>query len=198
MNQKTQFVGLMIGLSLAIVMGCSRINPVDSSNAQGGLETLPTNNLTHYQYPEAANCAPPGYQFVSIIDPNQCNVDDFWTCTYMLDQYGGWLWLMGSNIHVMPYSLPYNTWIAMYRENMCTPWIDYEPHGLVFEGAAFARISYAGCQLQPPVPPGDLTIWYWHEEIQQYELIGGANNIGQQYIQFEIDHFSRYVVASQL
>ncbi len=41
-----------------------------------------------------------------------------------------------------------------------------------------------------------MTVWYWNEEEEVYEFIGGINHVPEQYIEYDINHFSRYVVAA--
>lgn len=158
---------------------------------------LPPMDLTRYEYPAEANIPPPGYQFVEIGQNNPGTTEDGWVYTYIRAALGGELWLNGNGLVIEAYGVPYNTWIAMTEPMPDEPWVEYEPHGLVFTSPQYARISYAGCELPAGMNPDDLEIWYWNEKLGQYEYVGGDNHIEEEYIEFDIEHFSRYVVAGE-
>lgn len=194
--RKMLLMGVTIGFAFILVMGCSRTNPLNSSeNEATALESAPANTITPYQYPPEASVPPPGYRFVALVDPQQ-SVDNLWSWTYMYKAFGGWCYLQSSYVHIWANGLPYNSWIGMSKETYNTPWIDYEPHGLVFNFTQQGKLSYANCTLPPGIEPEDLTIWYWHEDTNTYEYIGGTNYVQYQYILFPLNHFSRYVVAA--
>jgi hypothetical protein len=197
MKKMMLVLGLLIGLSAVFMMGCSRSNPVAPGNAQNNsLETVSPNTITPYQYPEAANYPPPGYQFIALVNPEEVTLSDYWNFSYINKNNGGTVWLSASNIRIYPNGLPYNSWIGIGKESWTSPWLEFEPHGLVFNFPQRVRMSYAGCTLPPNVEPEDLTIWYWNEELNVYEYIGGDNDEDHQRITFYLNHFSRYVVAA--
>lgn len=120
-----------------------------------------------------------------------------WVFTYVYRGVGAELWYEGSGIVIQPNGAPYSTWIAMTEPNPEGPWVEFEPHGLYFTKGQYARISYKDCPMPDGVSAEDLEVWYWNDELGKYELIGGNNNLTEQYIEFDIEHFSRYVVAGE-
>ena len=196
--------GLMIG-------GCAQINPGDEDQPDPGLMTAapvpnpddlepPPFSLTLYDYPENADVPPDGYQFVNIggDDPERAT-DCRWVYGLVYYYWGGgvfWEWRTG--IDIGPYAIPYwSMWIAVTRPSYDQPWVQFEPHGLKFYYSQIARISWARCGLPPGIEPEDLTVWYYNEELGEYEYIGGTVYPEYQYIEYNVDHFSRYVVACQ-
>lgn len=200
---------LVLGLGI-ILSGCSQMNPAENGDQESwnarvtaaveGMENtdLPPMDLSRYDYPDAADVPPAGYQLVEL--GKNVPSSDFWwnwVFTFVRRSKGGQLWLNGSGIVIAPYGVPYSTWIAMTRPNQDEPWVEFEPHGLYFTSSQYARISYRDCELPEDIGPGELEIWYWNEEAGEYEYIGGYNNVQEQYIEFNIEHFSRYIVAGQ-
>lgn len=204
-----------LGLSL-ILGGCSQFEPPDNDGSRDLSLTAsprptspddmepPPFNLTRYQYPESANCPPEGYEFVPIGAHRTVRSTDFpggddWEIGIIWYWWGGEVLLDDdSGIEVGSYAIPYwATWVAVTRPDSAEPWIEFEPHGLVFNYSQVARISWAECVLPEGVQPEDLTVWYYHEEIDEYEYIGGTVYPELQYIEYPIDHFSRYVIAYQ-
>jgi len=204
---------LVIVLGLGFVLsGCSRSFDADSdrsadlginSPAEEGTE-IPQFSLTRHQYPEAANYPPTGYEFLQLGICSALRVtngpyDDEWVAVVINKSQGGELWLMDcvSGIIIEPWGMPKSGWIALTIPTEDEPWIEFEPHGLVFNYSQVARISWAECGLPEGVQPEDLTVWYYHEEIDEYEYIGGTIYPELEYIEYPIDHFSRYVIAYQ-
>ena len=211
---------MIIGLGLGLLLGgCAQINPSDEDQG-GSAVTSPTEpppsidgrfggmlagksndmpppcDLTRHVYPTSADLPPDGYVFVDLGADNTPSGDD-WVKTYIWRDKGGQLWLDESGIVIQPFGVPYSTWIAMTKPLPNEPWVEFEPHGLYFTWPQYARISYAGCQLPGDIEPEELEIWYWNEELGKFEYIGGRNNLDEEYIEFDIEHFSRYVVAGQ-
>lgn len=175
--------------------------PVETPND----EELPPFDLTHYPYPDGANYPPEGYQFVplaggildrAVDDP----YNDEWETAHIIKSQGGELWMSDceTGIVIEPWGLPNSSWIAITRPAADEPWVEFEPHGLVFNSSQYAQISYDKYGLPGGVNPEDLTVWYWNEELEAYELIGGVVNLEEAYMAFDIEHFSRYIVACQL
>ncbi len=203
METKKLLIGLLFIIALgALLMGCSELSPTGSGqSAAESNEPIPPMNLTHYAYPEAANYPPAGYQFVRLgANSTARSTNDpyngFDASEHVIQSQGGSMWDGGSGIEIAPWGVPNSVWIAMTQPNPDEPWVEFEPHGLVFEGAQVARISYVGCEFPAGVQAGELTIWYWNEELGVYEYIGGVNHPDEQYIEYSIEHFSRYVVAA--
>ena len=198
---------LALGLGL-LLSGCSQFNPVDNDDqdkmdvrvpsalVSAETEQPPPFDLSHYDYPDAADCPPAGYQFIELGANNQGH-DGNWVTEYFTVGNNNRLKLDNNKLKVNAGGMPCDSWVAMTQPVEDEPWVEYEPHGLVFTSPQYARISYRDCQLPEGIDPEDLEIWYWNEELGEYEYIGGYNNVGAEYIEFDIEHFSRYVVAGE-
>lgn len=94
--------------------------------------------------------------------------------------------------------MPYDSWITITKPLPEEPWVEFEPHGMVFDIPQTVEVTlyYEGCVLPPGVVVEDLEVWYWNEELGEYEYIGGYNDVENERITFYLDHFSRYVIAS--
>lgn len=215
---KLMLKGLLIavlGLGLMLA-GCAKINQSGEDGQMDLCITAPSQsqspddigpqpfNLTHHPYPEGADYPPEGYQFVPL-DGSRTNrstddpYDDEWVADKINKSKGGSVWMSGceSGIVIEPWALPYSSWIAMTRPSDDEPWIEFEPHGLVFNSSQYAQVSYDEYVLPPGVDPEDFSVWYWNDELNEYEYIGGIVHPEEGYIEFDIDHFSRYIVACQ-
>jgi hypothetical protein len=183
----------------------------------------PPFNLTRHQYPEAASLPPDGYQLVQLGVKSQNRAiddggydpfwdDDDWNFFDFFDFYWGnqaakyvrkhqdaKLKLQRNKIHLKKGCVPYDTWITMTKPVPGEPWIEFEPHGLEFDQKQTVKVKiyYGDCELPEGIEPEDLEVWYWNEELGEYEYIGGMNKVNKRWIEFYIDHFSRYVVACQ-
>ena len=190
---------LALGLFLG---GCSEIGQQDSTitGSSNSNEEIPF-NLTHHQYPEAANYAPEGYQLINIVAPTNRSVNlyfDFDVAEMINQSKGGDVMEENTGITIGAWGLPNSSWIGFTFPEDDEPWIDFEPHGMVFNSTQNARISFAGCEFPEGVDPQDLTVFYWNEELEEYEYIGGTLYPELEYLEYDIDHFSRYIVASRL
>ncbi|RJP82322.1 MAG: hypothetical protein C4524_00805 [Candidatus Zixiibacteriota bacterium] len=194
-----------LGLALlwvGMMTGCSELAPTapGTTFAEPDTTNPPPCDLTHYAYPEAASLPPAGYQFIA--RPARTLDDGYdWAIGVVWNWWGNEIWLDDAvtGIDVGANGLPcFATWVGVYRPDLEDLWVEFEPHGLVFTSSQRARISYAGCTLPQGVTAENLTVWYWHEEIGVYELIGGVNHPVEQYFEFDIDHFSRYIVAGPI
>jgi hypothetical protein len=216
---------LIAVLTLSLILGgCSRINEADnSSEGELGITSPSSNNIVPppftpnpFQYPAAASVPPPGYQFVDLSrmteNPNPtishnswdwdndfdiCNPpDSIWAGKYVLYHQYKVIKLQKNELKLKSGCVPYSAWITMTKPVANEPWIEFEPHGMVFDqqNQVEVKLYYSNCIL--PCAPEDLTIWYWNEELQVYEYIGGENHVDQQRIDFKLNHFSRYVVAA--
>lgn len=200
---------------LFFLAGCSRLGDLtgpQSSTPDGTAETF---EPLIYDYPETANDAPEGYQLVHFHDSKPgVHVDDgdeydhAWQCHWRGLEYegvaskirfenGGSVRWNASGISLPSGALDCNqTWIWMTREDPAEPWIDFGPHGTVFEVPVTIRISYANCQLPEGVAPEDLMLFYWNEVTGEYEFISDCNNLEGMYLEGQTDHFSRYIIAT--
>lgn len=213
-REKLMLNGLLVavlGLGLMLA-GCAKINQEEDSGQMDASLTAaapspedmqpPPFDLTRYDYPEAADYPPEGYQFVPIGANFSRGCDDYddWEFGIVWVWWGGDVFLDDSEtgIVVGPYGIPrWAAWIAVTRPYEDEPWVQFEPHGLVFTESQTARISWAECGLPDGMDPEDFTVWYFHEEINEYEYMGGVVYPEEQYVEYDIDHFSRYVIASK-
>ncbi|RJP82324.1 MAG: hypothetical protein C4524_00815 [Candidatus Zixiibacteriota bacterium] len=155
----------------------------------------PPAGWTPHQYPAAANCPPPGYQFLTR-DPGTARVtDEEWASAMIHQSKGGELWIGNTGIAISPWVIPNSQWMYLGLTSPVELWVEFETHGLVFDSPQYARISYAGWTPPEGVTYDQLVVWYWNDELGVYELIGGTNNVQEQYLEFGIGHFSRYIVA---
>ena len=201
---------LALGLFLG---GCSEIGQQDSGITSSTSASAPDTtelgpfNPTRHQYPEAANYAPSGYQLINIGVSNSratsdggCGGDDDYAYGPVFYYWGGEVWLDDdetAGLDIGSYAIEnWGMWVVVYKPDEDEPWLEFEPHGTVFQYSQIARVSYEDCDLQG-VPEEEMTIFYWNEETEEYEYIGGTVNTEEDYIEYDIDHFSRYVVASR-
>ncbi len=205
---------------LLLLVGCSRfgdvLGPQSSDNTEAASGTF---EPVIYDYPEAANYAPEGYQLINIhvkavgrLDGDDDDGDDDYDFEWRQEidgiEYEGvakeikfykgdairW---DGSSATFPARSLPYSRyWISMVRTDPPEPWIDYGRHGTQFSMPVTLRISYANCVLPEGIEPEDLVLFYWNEYTGEYELISEYNNLEEQYLEGQTNHFSRYIVAA--
>ncbi len=211
-----RWIGIIAVLSLLV--SCSRfgdvVGPQSSDNTEAASGTF---EPIIYDYPEAANYAPDGYQLISFKDDeidgrmddgNGGDYDTFWVCRQDRITYFGVASLISSSetetiswnrgsISIPPNALPSDAqWISMACQIPRQPWIDFGPHGLVFNEPVTIRISYADGVLPLGIMPEDLVLFYWNETTGEYELISLNNNPDGQYLEGQTDHFSRYIIAA--
>ena len=206
---------------LALIMflgGCSRfgdvLGPQSSNNTEAASGTF---EPVIYDYPEAAAYPPEGYQFINFHNKSAARLDDDdydddydieWEFTEAGQDYDGvakhinfrdgdairW---DGSSAVFPAGALPCKKhWISMVRTDPPEPWIDYGPHGTRFDKLVTLRISYEDCDLPEGVEPEDLKLFYWNEITGEYELISEYNNLEEEYLEGQTDHFSRYIIAA--
>ncbi|RJP82323.1 MAG: hypothetical protein C4524_00810 [Candidatus Zixiibacteriota bacterium] len=176
----------------ALMVGCSQMGPTDSSTSD--LAMNPPQNPPRHDYVEPA-APPPGYAYPTR-NPNYHRVDDIPSASaFIVASLGGECWLNGSGVVIQPNAISSDQWIFLYEPSENELYMEFENHGLVFDGAQYARISYAGWNPPQGTSQEDLVVWYWNAEELTWEYIGGNNNVSGQYIEFDIYHFSRYIVA---
>lgn len=193
MTKKIIMIGsLLVILAVGLLMnGCSRTGPTEP----GTIDSAPqaqTSKSAPVFVPIGNNRQTDG----SLPGSNLLSGVNF-VFDFMTKELGGQLWLDGHGIVIAPNGLPYDTRIALAVPYPGEAVVDFEPHGLVFTSPQYARISYTGCELPPGISANDLAVWYYNEVSGEYECIGGNNNLLGQYIEFSIEHFSRYIVAGQ-
>jgi Ni,Fe-hydrogenase I large subunit len=72
---------------------------------------------------------------------------------------------------------------------------DLFPHGIVFNSPVEIILSYKHADLTG-IDESKLHIWYYDENVNKWELIGGKVDTTNKVIKGYIHHFSRYAVAS--
>ncbi|MBU1938034.1 hypothetical protein KKG05_11600 [bacterium] len=208
---------------LLLLVGCSRfgdvLGPQSSNNTEAASGTF---EPVIYDYPEAANYAPEGYQLINIhvkavgrLDGG-CdgdNADDDYDIEWSEEvdgqlfrgvakwipfNRGGKIKWDGSRVDFKKesWSSGEGLWATMVRTEPPEPWIDYGPHGTQFSIPVTLRISYANCVLPEGVEPEDLVLFYWNDVTGEYELISERNNLEEQFLEGQTNHFSRYIVAA--
>jgi hypothetical protein len=211
-TRKMMVIGLLMA-GLALLIGCSNQSPTDPGIAQqGGIDpgnvqqgemaqqasmnlTDPPNLPRPYAYPPKAYLPPAGHKFLQRNPKSPILEDDLYATMMINRAKGGTLWLDRNFICILAWAIPHSQWISICQPNPAELIIDFETHGLTFSGPQLARISYVDYIIPPGLLPEDLMVWYWNSEIGVYEFIGGVNNTQAKYIDFNINHFSRYVVA---
>lgn len=205
-SRRTVFSALLV-LALALgsmLAGCSDGGSPNLAINTAEQDTLqpPPFNLTRFPYPEKADRPPEGYQFIKLATNTPQRGSDFddWEVDVVWRWWGGDVYLddVETGISIEPYGIPgWASWIGVTLPDEDEPWVEFMPHGLQFTGPQTARISWAECGLPQGVNPHDLEVWYWHQEINEYEYMGGIVYPQMKYIEFQTDHFSRYIVAAQ-
>lgn len=71
---------------------------------------------------------------------------------------------------------------------------DLGPHGIVFNGPVVIRLSYKDADLTG-VNEDNLRIWYYDEQANEWELIGGTVNKNEKLVEGTVEHFSRYAIG---
>jgi hypothetical protein len=200
---------------LVLLIGCSRFGDVTGPQSSDNTEVVSdTFEPVMYNYPEEANYAPEGYQLINIHVKSSTRLDydyeddyDFeWVNEWygelwrgvvkrIDDDRGGRIGWDGSGIIIPGHAMRYSQHIYLMRTDPPEPWIDYGPHGLRFYTPVTIRISYRNCVLPDGIEPEDLILFYWNEYTGEYELISEYNNLEEQYLEGQTNHFSRYIVA---
>ena len=218
--------GTLLGvISLGLLLtGCSQFNPDGNSDVNESINAPssssafvpPPFDLTRYEYPQAASEAPDGYQLIQLgmkvesTVPTICGgggdndfeivepVDSLWAGKYVQEGKKKKIKLDKNEIVLEKDCVPFDSWITMTKPVENEPWVEFEPHGMVFDQPQTVEVTlyYEGCELPAGVEPEDLEVFYWNEELEEYEYIGGYNDIENERITFFLDHFSRYVIAS--
>ncbi len=222
MKTRNRVYLVMAIVILGLASGCSELSQTDDGqsgdlgiNSPSATEGVPPPFVYEpYQFPEAASQPPPGRQIINLAmkvdNPNPslssndndfdiCNPpDSIWAGKYVQEGQNKTIKLQKNELKLKSDCVPYPAWITMTKPVANEPWVEFEPHGMVFDlpQTVEVKLYYEDCVLPPGVEPEDLEVWYWNEELEVYEYIGGENNLSSQYIKFYLDHFSRYVVAA--
>ncbi|GAB4333076.1 MAG: hypothetical protein Kow0037_11200 [Calditrichia bacterium] len=104
------------------------------------------------------------------------------------DEYSGI-----SGIKFYPNALPQDTLIEFSWDSQGFL-TDLAPHGIWFNNTVILRLSYKEADLTN-INEDNLRIWYFNEETNLWELVGGTVNKDKKYVQTEIQHFSRYAIG---
>ena len=73
---------------------------------------------------------------------------------------------------------------------------EFGPHGLVFNSPVEVKLSYKKADLQG-IEEEDLKIFYFNEETELWEFIGGEVDEKKKIIIGFLDHFSRYAIGAE-
>ncbi len=99
-----------------------------------------------------------------------------------------------SSISFGPLSLYDDTIISFQYIAGNTLEAHFRPHGIQFRRPARLTLSYKSANLEG-VDENSLRVYYFNEETQIWELIGGIVNKLTKTVTVEITHFSRYALA---
>ncbi len=204
---------------LSLLVGCSRfgdvLGPQSSNNTEAASGTF---EPVIYDYPEAANYAPEGYQLINFHNMKATihmdgdnEYDTTWTyvdggqvyegvARFLEHRHGGKVKWNKSEVKFHKRAWQNHSedlWISMIRTSPPQPWIDFGPHGLIFDKEIKIKIYYDECELPEGVEPEDLELFFWNEETGEYELHTERNDTNHRYIKGRTDHFSRYILAAR-
>ena len=73
---------------------------------------------------------------------------------------------------------------------------EFGPHGLVFNSPVEVKLSYKKADLQG-IEEEDLKIFYFNEETELWEFIGGEVDEKKKIVIGFLDHFSRYAIGAE-
>ncbi len=73
---------------------------------------------------------------------------------------------------------------------------EFGPHGLVFNSPVEVQLSYKKADLQG-IEEVDLMIFYYNEETELWEFIGGEVDEKKKIVIAFLDHFSRYAIGAE-
>jgi len=73
---------------------------------------------------------------------------------------------------------------------------EFGPHGLVFNSPVEVQLSYKKADLQG-FNEKDLKLFYYNEETELWELIGGEVDEKKKIVIAFLDHFSRYAIGAE-
>ena len=74
--------------------------------------------------------------------------------------------------------------------------LEFGPHGLVFNSPVEVRLSYKKADLQG-FNEKDLKLFYYNEETELWEFIGGEVDEKKKIVIGFLDHFSRYAIGAE-
>jgi len=74
--------------------------------------------------------------------------------------------------------------------------LEFGPHGLVFNSPVEVQLSYKKADLQG-IKEGDLKLFYYNEETELWEFIGGEVDKRDEIVTGFLDHFSRYAIGAE-
>ncbi|MBU1938035.1 hypothetical protein KKG05_11605 [bacterium] len=171
-----------------------------------------------YHYPEAADYPPAGYQLINFhnmrptvhLDGDN-EYDTTWVyvdggevyegvARFIEFSHGGKVKWNKSEVKIHHRAWQNHSddlWISMIRTDPPQPWMDFGPHGLIFDKDIKIKIYYDECELPEGVDPEDLELFYWNEETEEWENHTDKNDTNHMYLQGKTDHFSRYIIAAR-
>ena len=74
--------------------------------------------------------------------------------------------------------------------------LEFGPHGLVFNSPVEVQLSYKKADLQG-IEEEDLKLFYYNEETELWEFIGGEVDEKKKIVIAFLDHFSRYAIGAE-
>ena len=112
---------------------------------------------------------------------------------YVGDYEHGRSWL-----YFPPYAMSQTTIVTMDWEStgFLEGGAEFSPHGVQFNKPVTVWLSYKDADLGD-IKEEDLKIWYFNEETELWELIGGEVDEKKKIVIGFLDHFSRYAIGAE-
>ncbi|MBW3660122.1 MAG: hypothetical protein KY397_00620 [Gemmatimonadetes bacterium] len=99
-----------------------------------------------------------------------------------------------ASLEVVPGSIPDDVTITMKAENDGYVSFKFGPNGLQFDPAAVLTISADKANLDG-IDPSQLAIAGAHDDVDDWQVVGGAYDAAANSVSVEIQHFSRYALC---
>jgi len=190
---------LLLSALLGIISSCSQLSPVSPESFQNSNEhtgvtprLLPKDQLQilninpHLASRSAAvNQAPVAQRFIEAREGGEVTIGTS----------------EGSDVQLLipRQALPASETIEMrwrHDPNRAATGYDFQfgPHGTVFQEPVTVVFSYRNADLTG-IDEANLRVWYFNEETQLWELIGGEVDTRNKTVTVKLAHFSRYAIS---
>ena len=141
----------------------------------------------------------PSESKVTILKTNQASMSKLYSVNKWIDQNGGTISIGDEDFGYSFLDFPANALsdslnISFSWETSGLLQATFAPHGTQFDQPVNISLSYKNADLAG-VNPQDLRIYYYHEEIDTYELVESQVNLQNETVDGVIHHFSRYAVG---
>lgn len=161
-------------------LGCQSDTP---SSPSSNLQEMQQSSQIHFLYTK-------GIHFNKAFKTEQLITESAGGTIIVGDETSGY-----SSLNFMPGDLNNNTMIT-FRWDTDNYIAEFAPHGIYFNNPVRLDMSYKTADLSA-INEETLRIWYYNENEQAWELIGGEVNTEEQEVSAYINHFSRYALAGE-